>query len=138
MPYFGRRTLYLWGMATMTAILMVIGILNVWTKRTSVGWTQAVLAMVWNLIFDMTVGQLGWAIPAEVGSTRLRTKTICLARNSYYLVNIVAGVLQPNFMNPTAWNLSGYTGFFWGGTAFITFLWAFFRLPETKVWFFLI
>lgn len=112
MPYFGRRTLYLWGMFTMTLILLLIGILNVWTTRARIGYTQAALAMFWNLIFDMTVGQLGWSLPAEVGSTRVRQKTVCLARNAYYLVNIVAGVLQQYFMNPTAWNLCGYTGIF--------------------------
>ncbi|KAL2695086.1 hypothetical protein AAEP93_004147 [Penicillium crustosum] len=132
MPHFGRRTLYTWGMFCMSIVLIIIGILNVWTERSSVGFTQAGLAMFWNLLFDMTVGQLGWAIPAEIGSTRLRQKTICLARNAYYLVNIVAGVLQPYFMNPSAWNLRGYTGFFWGGTAFIVFVWAYFCLPESK------
>jgi SP family general alpha glucoside:H+ symporter-like MFS transporter len=35
-------------------------------------------------------------------------------------------------MNPTEWNLKGYTGFIWGGATFITFAWAYFRLPETK------
>jgi len=34
--------------------------------------------------------------------------------------------------NPTEWNLRGYTGFFWGTTALFTFIWAFFRLPESK------
>lgn len=133
MPYFGRRTLYTWGMFAMATVLVVIGILNVWTTRTAVGFTQAGLAIFWNLLFNMTVGQLGWAIPAEIGSTRLRQKTICVARSAYYLVNIVAGVLEPYFMNPTAWNASGYTGFFWGGTAYAVFIWAYFCLPESKV-----
>lgn len=35
-------------------------------------------------------------------------------------------------MNPEAWNLRGYTGFVWGGCAWCIFIWAFFRLPETK------
>lgn len=35
-------------------------------------------------------------------------------------------------MNPNAWNLKGYTGFVWGGCATIVFIWAYFRLPETK------
>lgn len=34
-------------------------------------------------------------------------------------------------MNPTQWNLKGYTGFVWGGT-FVLLVWAYFRLPETK------
>ncbi|KAK2592772.1 hypothetical protein QQS21_009515 [Conoideocrella luteorostrata] len=132
MPHFGRRFLYISGMVGMAIVLFIIGILNVWQGKSSVVYAQAGLAMFWNLVFDMTVGQLGWAIPAEIGSTRLRQKTICLARVSYYLVNIVAGVLQPYFMNPSSWNLRGYTGFFWGATAFFVFVWAYFRLPETK------
>lgn len=35
-------------------------------------------------------------------------------------------------MNPTAWNASGKTGFFWGITALLTLLWAYFRLPEAQ------
>lgn len=109
-PYFGRRTGYLWGMFAMTLALYLIGILNVWRSNETVVWVQAVLGIMWLFFFDLSVGQLGWALPAEVGSTRLRQKTICLARNAYYLVNIIAGVLEPYFMNPTAWNASGYTG----------------------------
>jgi len=47
-------------------------------------------------------------------------------------VSVVAGVLQPYFMNPQAWNLRGFAGFVWGTTALLTFIWAYFRLPETK------
>jgi SP family general alpha glucoside:H+ symporter-like MFS transporter len=132
MPYFGSRTIYLWGMGTMTIILFVIGCLNVRTEDHSFAMTQAVLTLVWTFVFQLSVGQLGWSIPAEMGSTRLRQKTICLARNAYYVVGVVANALQPYFMNPLAWNLKGYTGFVWGGTALLTFIWAYFRLPESK------
>jgi SP family general alpha glucoside:H+ symporter-like MFS transporter len=47
-------------------------------------------------------------------------------------VSVIGGVLEPYFINPSAWNLKGYTGFIWGGTAALTFVWAYFRLPETK------
>lgn len=97
-------------MVVMTLCLLLIGILNVWVGRDSIGFGQSALCLFWTFIFQITVGQLGWALPAEVGSTRLRQKTICLARNAYYMVNIVAAVLQSYFINPTAWNLSGYTG----------------------------
>ena len=132
MPYFGRRTIYLWGMAAMCIILMLIGILNVHTSKHSFGMTQAVLTLVWTFVFQLSVGQLGWGVPAEVGSTRLRQKTVCLARNAYYVVGVVANALEPYFMNPTQWNLKGYTGFVWGGTTFVMLVWGFFRLPETK------
>ncbi|KAH6982689.1 general substrate transporter [Ilyonectria destructans] len=132
MPRFGRRPTYLLGMVVMIMALMAIGILQVWGDRPSVGYAQSALCLFWTFAFQLSVGQLGWALPAEVGSTRLRQKTICLARNAYYVVNVVSGVLQSYFINPTAWNLSGYTGFFWGGTSIVVLVWAFFRLPETK------
>lgn len=94
----------------MTAALLLIGILNVWREKSNVVYVQAGLTMFWTLVFGLTVGQLGWSMPAEVGSTRLRQKTICVARNTYYVVNIVANVIQPYMINPTAWNFRGYIG----------------------------
>lgn len=132
MPYVGRRRTYLWGMGALFTILFTIGILNRWTERESVAYAQACLTLVWTFTFQLSVGQLGWAIPSEIGSTRLRQKTICLARNSYYIVSIISQVIQPYFLNPNELNLRGYTGFFWGGTAFCVLVWAFFRLPESK------
>ncbi|KAM0331297.1 hypothetical protein ACHAQA_002967 [Verticillium albo-atrum] len=132
MPYYGRRQIYLRGLSTMCSILFLIGVLNIWTSTQAVGITQAVLTLVWTFVFQLSVGQLGWSIPSEVGSTRLRQKTICLARNSYYVVLVMSNALQPYFMNPRQLNLKGYAGFFWGTTAALTFLWAFLRLPETK------
>ncbi|KAH7417731.1 general substrate transporter [Cadophora sp. MPI-SDFR-AT-0126] len=132
MPYFGRRTIYLTGMFAMACTLYVIGILNTKTSISGVGMSQAVLTLVWTFMFQLSVGQLGWALPAEMGSTRLRQKTIVLARNSYYVISVISNVLQPYFMNPTEWNLRGYTGFIWGSTAFMVFVWGYFRLPETR------
>ncbi|KAK9244244.1 hypothetical protein V1506DRAFT_561370 [Lipomyces tetrasporus] len=118
MPYFGRRTIYVWGMFAMTLILFIIGILNAWTSNNRVGIAQAVLTLVWTFVFQPSAGQLGWALPAEIGSTGLRQKTVCLARNTYYLVGLVGGTLQPYFMNPTKWNVKGYTGFVAIGRSF--------------------
>ncbi|KAI1853769.1 hypothetical protein JX265_003897 [Neoarthrinium moseri] len=132
MPYFGRRRIFLWGMFTLFLIQYFIGILNIWTDNDAVAMFQAVMTLVWTFVFQLSIGQLGWALPAEVGSTRLRQRTVCLARNTYYIAFVIAQTLQPFFMNPTQWNMKGYTGFFWGTTALLTFIWAYFRLPETK------
>ena len=119
-------------MAAMTIILFLIGFLNIKKGNHGIIVTQAALTLIWTFTFQLSAGQLGWALPAEVGSTRLRQKTICLARDSYYIINFVARTLEPYFLNPGQWNLKGYTGFVWGGTALLTFIWAYFRLPETK------
>lgn len=94
MPNFGRRTIYLCGVVGMATTLYVIGILNTWVDHRSVGLSQAALTLVWKFFFQLSVGQLGWAIPAEVGSTRLRQKTVVLARNTYYISQVIANVLQ--------------------------------------------
>lgn len=62
------------GMAGMATVLMIIGILNTNVHRYNIALTQAVMTMLWKVCFQLSVGQLGWAIPAEVGSTRLRQK----------------------------------------------------------------
>ncbi|KAK9251134.1 major facilitator superfamily domain-containing protein [Lipomyces tetrasporus] len=98
-PYFGRRTAYVLGMGVMTVILCLI----------------AIHTHVWTVIFQLSAGQLGW-------------KTVCLARNTYYLVSLGLGTLEPYFINPTKWNLKGYTGFVWGSTALLTFIWAYYRI----------
>ncbi len=135
MPYFGRRTIYIVGMAIMCLILMLVGILNIWTERNGIGMAQAVLTLVWTFVFQLSVGQLGWALPAEMGSTRLRQKTICLARNASSLCGVIGGVLHQYMMNSNTaaggWNLRGYARFVRGATAFLITVWAFFRLPET-------
>jgi MFS transporter, SP family, general alpha glucoside:H+ symporter len=132
MPYYGRRTIYTTSMLVMAAILFIIGVLTIWTDHFVVAMTQALLTLAWTITFQLSVGQLGWSIPAEVGSTRLRTKTICLARNAYYLVGFIGGAVQPYMLNPESLNWRGYTGLFWSTTAVMTFVWAWYRLPETK------
>jgi SP family general alpha glucoside:H+ symporter-like MFS transporter len=127
----GRRTLYLSGMSGMCLLLFIIGCLAL-SKDNSVKWGQSTLCILWLLTFSLTVGPIGWAIPAEVSSTRLRSKTVVLARNTYYIAQIVANVIEPYMINPSAWNWKGKTGFFWFVAGFGTLVWAYFRLPETK------
>jgi SP family general alpha glucoside:H+ symporter-like MFS transporter len=46
------------------------------------------------------------------------------------IVGIVNAVLSPYMLNPTAWDWSNYTGFFWGGICFLCIIYTYFRLPE--------
>lgn len=131
MKNFGRRSMYLSGMGLMSSYLLIIGFLTL-KSNNNVVWAQSALCIVWLFTFSLTVGPMGWSIAPEVSSTRLRSKTICLARNAYYLAITVANVIEPYMMNPAAWNWRGKTGFFWFVFAFLTFAWGYFRLPETK------
>jgi SP family general alpha glucoside:H+ symporter-like MFS transporter len=95
-------------------------------------WAQAGLCFAWLFTYSLTVGPIAYAIVSETSSVRLRPLTVCLARTSYQIVNVVSMVVEPYAMSPVAWDLSGKTGFIWGCTAVLSFIWAFFRLPEPQ------
>jgi MFS transporter, SP family, general alpha glucoside:H+ symporter len=130
--HFGRRTLYVTGQGILCIALFIIGIINCASSSEGAVWAQAGFCIFWLLVYSLTVGPIAYAIVAETSSVRLRSLTVSVARVSYQIVNVVSQVLEQYFMNPTAWDASGKTGFFWGGTALLTFIWAYFRLPEAK------
>lgn len=129
---FGRRTLYVSGMATLTLILLLVGIISATSKTSGAVWAQAALCLSWLGVYSLTVGPICYAIISETSAIRLRVKTVALSRNMYNITAIVAGTIQPYMLNPTEGNWKGRTAFFWCGSALLTTLWAFFRLPECK------
>ncbi|WWC85147.1 uncharacterized protein L201_000004 [Kwoniella dendrophila CBS 6074] len=134
LTYFGRRRIWLAGLTTLCFGQILIGVLSVVADKGHTGarWAQAGLMIGWLFTYDMTVGPVAYAIVGETSSTRLRNKTVGLARASYNVFSICFGVLMPYMLNPTKWNWEGKTGFFWAGIASICLVWAYFRLPELK------
>jgi MFS transporter, SP family, general alpha glucoside:H+ symporter len=129
----GRRTIYVWGLFTLTVILLVIGFLGVPHQDSSLSWAVGSLLLVYTFIYDFTVGPVCYSLVAELPSARLRQKTIVLARNSYNIVGTAyTNVIGLYMLNPTAWNWGPKTAFFWGGNCLLCFVWAYFRLPEPK------
>jgi MFS transporter, SP family, general alpha glucoside:H+ symporter len=105
----GRRTIWLYGFYALVVILFTIGILGCVEQTLSVAYAQAVLCICWLGAYSMSVGPIVYTIVAEIGSTRMRTQTVVLGRSTYYIANIIGGVLEPKFMSPTAWNAAGKT-----------------------------
>jgi SP family general alpha glucoside:H+ symporter-like MFS transporter len=130
--YFGRRTIYVTGQGILCITLFIIGIINSASSSKNAIWAEAAFCIFWLFTYSLTVGPIAYIIVAETSSVRLRPLTVSLGRTTYQIVNIISQVLEPYFMNPTAWNASGKTGFFWGCTALLTFIWAYFRLPECR------
>lgn len=127
------RIMYLWGLGTLTTILLVVGFISVGAANSAGGnYAQATMILLWLLVYYMTVGPICYAIIGEVSSTRLRNKSVCLSRIVYYIAQIICNVVNPYMLNPTAGDWRGKTAFFWGFWAFVFFVWTWFRLPETK------
>ena len=128
----GRRKLFVIGMGTLFVILLAIGFLGIPKVSPAIGYTQAALLCLYVFTYDITVGPTVYALVSEMPSTRLRIKTVVIARNCYNIASICANELNAPILNPTAWNLRGKGGFVWCGFCFISFVWAYFRLPEPK------
>lgn len=119
------------GMGVLSLLLFLVGVLNVSAGQNAL-WPSGGLCVAWLFVYSLTIGPLAYSITSETSSVRLRPLSVVLARVSYQLINIVSQVLSPYMVNPTAWDWSGKTGFFWSGTAALMFVWAYFRLPEIK------
>ena len=122
----------MWGEIVLATLLILIGIVSAADNSGAARWAQAALALCWLFTYSLTVGPITYSIISETSAVRLRAQTVVLARNTYQVVNIISGILVPYQLNPKAWNWQGKTGFFWAGSAALTALWAYFRLPEPK------
>lgn len=131
MSHAGRRTLYVNGLAILTLILLLIGLVAISNSKHA-AWAIGSLLLVYAFTYDITIGPVCYSLVSELPSTRLKTKSIVLARNVYNVVGIINGIIVPYMLNPTAWNWKGKAGFFWAGSCFLCFVWTYFRLPEPK------
>ena len=128
---FGRRTLYLSGLATMAVVLLIIGGMG-FTDSTTAKWVSGALLVFLNLAYNSTLGPVCYTLVAEISSTRLRAKTISLSRVAYQLMNIICGIIVPRQLSPAEWNWGPKSGLFWAGSAILTFCYVWLRVPETR------
>ncbi|KAF7587097.1 hypothetical protein BBP40_007716 [Aspergillus hancockii] len=129
----GRRTLYLYGTMCLCGLLVIIGFVSLAPRsNNSADWAIAVLFSIFIFFYDLTVGPVCYSLVTELSSTRLRGKSVVLARNLYNIGGIVVNILINYQLTPTAWNWGAKSTLFWGGSCCCCAGWIFFRLPEPK------
>ncbi|KIX02379.1 uncharacterized protein Z518_08320 [Rhinocladiella mackenziei CBS 650.93] len=109
----GRRALYLGGLFLSLIILIASGS----------------LIIVLTFVYDFTVGPVCYVLVAEIPSSRLRVKTVVLARVAYNIVSIITNVMTPRMLNPSAWDWKGQSCLLFAGTTLVCLI-RWFRLPE--------
>jgi len=95
--HFGRRSIYNYGLATLAVLQLIIGIIDCsphYDQRPSIAWTEAVIMVIWNFIYDLTIGPVCFVLLCEVSATRVRSKTIALATAAQALAGIVMTVRE--------------------------------------------
>lgn len=132
---FGRRTIYLTGLTLLTALQFLIGILDCIPHdthfRRGIIWAEASIMLVWNLIYNLSLGPVAYAILCETSAAHVREKTIAFATAVQAVVGIGMTVAVPYLINPDEADLQGKMGFFFGALEAVWLVWAGFRVPET-------
>ncbi|KAJ5896420.1 Maltose permease MAL61 [Penicillium subrubescens] len=130
----GRRTLCLYGLCGLCAMLLVMGFLGLVpdSHRDQASMATGALMLVWALFYQLTVGTVCYSLVAELSTRRLQIKTVVLGRCLYNVVGIICGVLTPYMLNPGEWDWGNYAGFFWGGICFLCIIYTYFRVPEPR------
>jgi SP family general alpha glucoside:H+ symporter-like MFS transporter len=135
LPLAGRRTIYFWSLVLMFIIMILVGALGVPQAKSptpTYAWAIGSLLLVSSFLYNCSIGPLTNTLCSEIPSSILRSKSVVLARWSYAVSTIIAGVLTPYQLNPTAWNWSAKTGFFWAGGCLISIIFTYFWVPEPK------
>lgn len=129
----GRRTLYLYGQLVMCVLLLTTGCASFAGKENEAAqWAIGSLLLIYTFTYDCTVGPVCYSLVSELPTTRLRNKSVVMARNFYNICGIVTNIITPRMLNPGAWNWGAKSGFFFAGTCLLCAIWTFFRLPEPK------
>ncbi|RSL81410.1 hypothetical protein CEP51_005871 [Fusarium floridanum] len=127
----GRRTIHFSGLCCQLLILVIVGSLS-FSKDNGSVWAIGAMLIVFTFVYDFTVGPVTYSLVSELSSTRLKAKTIVMARAAYNASNIFVNVMTNYQLSSTAWNWGARTAYFWAGTCLFSAIWVFFRLPEPK------
>ncbi|ORY35759.1 general substrate transporter [Naematelia encephala] len=132
MRYIGRRKLFVFALFSTVIILLAIGGLGVPEPTVALGWATGGICFLFTVIFKICQGPLTYTIVTDIPSTRLRAKTVVIARAGFLCSAVFMATLVNYQINATAWNWRGKAGFFWAGFCLLVAIWSYFRLPETK------
>lgn len=77
----------------MATLMLTIGILGSVKSSVAINYAIGALLIVFTGVFDISVGPVCYSLVAEMSSTRLRAKSVILARNFYNLASLVTGIV---------------------------------------------
>ncbi|KAK4139520.1 general substrate transporter, partial [Dichotomopilus funicola] len=128
----GRRSLYLYGLCGLCAMLLVLGFLGLVPEshRREGSIATGSIMLGWALMYQLTVGTVCYSLVGELSTRRLQIKTVALGRVFYIIVNIICSIITPYMLNPGAWDWRNFAGFFWAGLCFLCVVYTYFRVPE--------
>lgn len=131
----GRRPLLLFGSATMWITFFITSAVSGHTTTyTSDGRKQVAVGMlfIWAIAYASTYQPVGYLAPAEMPTTRLRSKTSGIAYFLQQCGGLIVTFAAPYMQDPKYGNMGSYIGFFFGGISFLGLVFVWFCFPEAK------
>lgn len=132
---FGRRPMLLIGTTTMFITMYITaGVSGHDSSHTSPLRKQVAVGMlfIWAITYACTWQVLAFIAPAEIPTTKLRTKTGGVAYFTQQSGGLIITFISPYMQNAGYGNMGPYIGFFFGGFSFLGILFVYFCYPETK------
>jgi MFS family permease len=128
---FGRRFWFILGMSILTALLFLIGIMDV-VPSSGAKWVQAAATVIYAFVYFNTIGALAFVLLGETSTPSLRGHTTALATATQSCLGIAMNIAIPYMVNPDEANLRGKVSFVFGGLAAAATVACFFYIPELK------
>ena len=76
----------------MTVLLLLTGGMGTSDKK-SLSMAVGSMLLVYTFVYDLTIGPMCYCIVGEMPSSKLRAKTVMLARNLYNIAGIIVAIV---------------------------------------------
>jgi MFS family permease len=136
---FGRRTILLIGAGGMVTSQFLVAIIGTAAPNAQViGGNKAAVSAELAFIcinvglFASTWGPAAWVVIGEIFPLTIRSRGVGLSAASNWMWNCIIAVITPYLVSSDKANLGPKVFFIWGSTACLSFLFAYFLVPETK------
>jgi sugar porter (SP) family MFS transporter len=150
----GRRPLLIWGALGMLICEFLVAIIGVTVgfNKTHVVSTaadgtttslannisavnaQIAFIAIYIFFFATTWGPGAWIVIGEIFPLPIRSRGVALSTASNWLWNCIIAVITPYMVNQDEGNLRSSVFFIWGALCTACFFYAYFLIPETKVY----
>ncbi|KAL4885932.1 putative MFS transporter [Aspergillus karnatakaensis] len=128
----GRRTMIIIPQFLLCCMLLLIGILGCVPDHGKASWGIIVFIYIWAIIYQFSIGPVGFVLASEIATVRLRSTTQGLVTITNAAWGLVMQFTIPYMINPDAGNLGGKVGFIFLGTGLVAAIGGWYLYPETK------
>ncbi|CAG5146047.1 uncharacterized protein ALTATR162_LOCUS1815 [Alternaria atra] len=138
----GRRPLLVFGAAGMVIMQFIVGAIGATAGKNTADHpanpnaTRAMIAFIClNIaVFATTWGPCAWIVIGEIFPLTIRSRGVGLSTASNWFWNCIIGIITPYLVadRDDSARLGSNVFFLWGSLCCVSFLFAFFFVPETK------